>query len=64
MTETFWKDISDRYSKEDWVKMHHTMIFFGRYHCTARAPKCVDCPLLSMCQDGKVRMRELEQKKL
>ena len=50
--------------KEDWVKMHHTMIFFGRYHCTARAPKCVDCPLLSMCQDGKVRMRELEQKKL
>ncbi|HIZ53172.1 MAG TPA: endonuclease III [Candidatus Enterococcus avicola] len=50
--------------KEDWVKMHHTMIFFGRYHCTARAPKCADCPLLSMCQDGKIRMRELASKKL
>lgn len=49
--------------KEDWVKMHHTMIFFGRYHCTARAPKCAECPLLSMCQDGKVRMREQKQKK-
>src|SRR5699024_1447768 len=48
--------------KEDWVKMHHTMIFFGRYHCTARAPKCADCPLLSMCQDGKIRMRELASK--
>lgn len=49
--------------KEDWVKMHHTMIFFGRYHCTARAPKCVECPLLSMCQDGKVRMREQRKKR-
>ena len=49
--------------KEDWVKMHHTMIFFGRYHCTARAPKCVECPLLSMCQDGKVRMREQKKKR-
>ena len=25
--------------KELWVKTHHTMIFFGRYHCLARAPK-------------------------
>lgn len=49
--------------KEDWVKMHHTMIFFGRYHCTARAPKCVTCPLLERCQDGKVRLREAEKKK-
>lgn len=24
--------------KELWVKTHHTMIFFGRYHCLARAP--------------------------
>ncbi|MHC5267760.1 endonuclease III [Enterococcus sp. LJL98] len=49
--------------KEDWVKMHHTMILFGRYHCTARAPKCEVCPLLEMCQDGKVRMREKLKKK-
>lgn len=49
--------------KEDWVKMHHTMIFFGRYHCTARAPKCLVCPLLDMCQEGKVRMREAGKKK-
>ncbi|MGM0124220.1 endonuclease III [Enterococcus sp. AZ194] len=43
--------------KELWVKTHHTMIFFGRYHCLARAPKCDICPLLSMCQDGKDRMK-------
>lgn len=44
--------------KERWGKAHHTMIFFGRYHCTARSPKCEICPLLFMCQDGKDRMKQ------
>ncbi|MDT2570830.1 endonuclease III [Enterococcus raffinosus] len=43
--------------KDLWVKSHHTLIFFGRYHCTARAPKCEICPLLDMCQDGKERLK-------
>lgn len=43
--------------KELWVKSHHTLIFFGRYHCTARSPKCEICPLLDMCQDGKDRLK-------
>lgn len=42
--------------KELWVKTHHTMIFFGRYHCLARNPKCELCPLLYICQEGKTRM--------
>lgn len=37
-----------------WVKTHHTLIFFGRYHCTARNPRCEVCPLLDMCQEGKI----------
>ncbi|EOT47586.1 endonuclease III [Enterococcus sulfureus ATCC 49903] len=41
-----------------WIKTHHTMIFFGRYHCTARAPKCETCPVLTYCQEGKFRMRK------
>ncbi|WP_122644990.1 endonuclease III [Enterococcus mediterraneensis] len=48
--------------EETWVDTHHTMIFFGRYHCTARAPKCESCPLLSLCQDGKERMRARQGK--
>lgn len=28
---------------------HHTLIFFGRYHCTARKPKCESCPFSSFC---------------
>lgn len=42
--------------KQLWVQTHHTLIFFGRYHCLARSPKCDICPLLYMCQDGKARM--------
>jgi endonuclease-3 len=36
-----------------WVKAHHTLIFFGRYHCTAKKPKCAKCPLLEMCEFGQ-----------
>lgn len=28
---------------------HHCMILFGRYHCTARNPKCADCKLNTLC---------------
>ena len=28
---------------------HHTLIFFGRYHCTARKPKCDTCPFTEFC---------------
>ena len=39
--------------KELWSRAHHWMIFFGRYHCVARKPKCHECPLLEMCAFGK-----------
>jgi len=42
--------------KERWSDAHHQMIFFGRYHCTARNPKCEVCPLLSMCKEGQKRL--------
>ena len=41
--------------KELWSRAHHWMIFFGRYHCIARKPKCHECPLLEMCAFGKKR---------
>ena len=39
--------------KDLWGKPHHWMIFFGRYHCTARKPKCASCPLLDICAYGQ-----------
>ena len=32
-----------------WGNAHHALIFFGRYHCTARNPKCEGCPLSEFC---------------
>lgn len=29
---------------------HHWLILHGRYICTARAPKCTDCPLTAWCR--------------
>ena len=39
--------------KKLWSRAHHWMIFFGRYHCIARKPKCHECPLLEMCVFGQ-----------
>ena len=35
--------------KREWIDAHHAMLFFGRYHCLARNPKCNQCPLHEMC---------------
>ena len=36
--------------KNLWSTTHHQMIFFGRYHCMARRPKCAHCPLQGPCR--------------
>jgi len=28
---------------------HHSLIYFGRYHCTARKPKCDECLFIHFC---------------
>ncbi len=33
-----------------WSKAHHQMIFFGRYRCKARTPRCDECPLKPWCR--------------
>lgn len=30
---------------------HHWLILHGRYICTARSPKCSDCPLTAWCRE-------------
>lgn len=32
------------------VQAHHLLIFHGRYHCTARQPKCEGCPVFKSCK--------------
>ncbi|TDL34764.1 endonuclease III [Jeotgalibacillus sp. S-D1] len=51
------KTLMRKIPKEEWSITHHRLIFFGRYHCKAQSPKCDVCPLLSLCREGKKRMR-------
>lgn len=46
---TVEKKLMDAFPKNLWQKIHHQMIFFGRYHCLARKPKCYSCPLADIC---------------
>lgn len=43
------KSLMSFFDKEYWIKLHHQIIFFGRYHCLARNPRCGSCPLYDIC---------------
>ncbi|MGI6511790.1 MAG: endonuclease III [Catenisphaera adipataccumulans] len=40
--------------RDRWNQAHHDFIFFGRYQCTARNPKCEDCPFADFCKKEKL----------
>jgi len=42
--------LKKRFPESAWIDLHHRLLFFGRYHCTAKAPKCGECPLLNICK--------------
>lgn len=44
------KKLMKKIPKNLWQKAHHQLIFFGRYHCLARNPKCDQCPLFDICK--------------
>lgn len=43
---------------EDAYEVHVSLIRHGRRTCTARNPRCGDCPLLSLCPYGRERRAE------
>jgi len=45
-TET---QLQQLYRPEDWLKLHHRLIYHGRLVCHARNPKCSFCSLASLC---------------
>lgn len=38
--------VPDRFKKD----AHHWLILHGRYVCTARKPRCPDCPIVDLCE--------------
>lgn len=48
------KQLQKELPKKEWTLMHHLLIFHGRRCCTARNPKCGECPLNQICKyEGK-----------
>jgi len=44
------KKLKRKISRNLWIQSHHLIIFFGRYQCTAKNPKCGTCPFTSRCR--------------
>ncbi len=43
------QNLMNRFPQSRWNRLHHLMIFFGRYQCHARKPQCEGCPFISIC---------------
>jgi endonuclease-3 len=47
------KDLMKLLPRTAWKMWSHTMVFHGRALCTARKPRCADCPVRKLCEYGK-----------
>lgn len=36
--------------KDRWSKTHHQLVLFGRYHCKATNPDCINCKIKDYCK--------------
>lgn len=43
-------EIKILFDENDYGLVHHLLLLFGRYYCTARNPKCDNCDLKDMCK--------------
>ena len=50
---TIEKKLMKKFPKESWSKLHHQLVLFGRYHCTAFKPMCNECKLKDICKHYK-----------
>jgi endonuclease-3 len=43
------QDLMKLLPQKEWIAFSHRMIQHGRQICTARSPKCQECPFLAFC---------------
>ena len=41
--------LKKQFPEEKWIRLHHQLIHFGRYHCLARNPHCNSCKIREFC---------------
>ena len=44
------KDIMKVFPEDQWIRIGHLSVDLGRAYCTAKSPKCDECPLSSFCK--------------
>lgn len=44
------KKLYKYFKGEDFCKLHHQLVLFGRYHCKAKNPECLNCKLRDICK--------------
>ncbi|MDD3187353.1 MAG: endonuclease III [Bacilli bacterium] len=44
------KKLTKYFKGNNLIDIHHKILLFGRYYCTARNPKCDNCKLRDMCK--------------
>lgn len=45
-------DLMKKAKKKDWIPLSNLLIRHGRKYCTARKPKCLNCPIEQICLYG------------
>ncbi|WLT31999.1 endonuclease III [Geothrix sp. PMB-07] len=51
-------DLCRLFPREDWIELHHQLIFHGRRVCDARRPDCAGCSLLDLCPTGLGKIKD------
>ena len=44
------RKLKRKFKREEWGKRHHQLVLFGRYHCKAKNPDCMNCQLQEYCK--------------
>jgi len=51
--EKIEKDLMALVPKKDWLDFNYLLVNHGRAICTARKPKCLECPIQHLCPSAK-----------
>lgn len=43
------EELMKKFPRNDWHKLHHLLIHFGRYFCKAKNPLCDNCKFKNIC---------------
>lgn len=52
------RELTALFPREEWIPLGHTFILHGRTVCTARGPRCGECPVERLCPKTGVRIPE------